>query len=61
MTNSEKIKRMSDEELSCFLDRVHEFPCDVCCNNLSWCRRNNAPEPVCRRHILDWLKEKSKE
>lgn len=59
MTNIEKIRNMSEEELAEFLDKVHEYPCIVCCNNLSCCRRNNAPEPVCKRHYLSWLKEEA--
>lgn len=57
MSNSEKIRSMTDEELAEFLEQVHDFPCTVCCNNLSWCRRNNATEPVCSRHFLEWLRE----
>lgn len=57
MTNGDKVRSMSDEELSEFLERVNDYPCETCCNNLYWCRRNNAPEPVCKRHFLDWLKE----
>lgn len=57
MTNGGWIRSLTDEELAEFLDHAIEFPCDGCCNNLSWCLRNNAPEPVCKRHYLDWLKE----
>lgn len=60
MTNSEKIRSLSDEELADFLDKVNDFACTACCNNLYWCRRNNAPEPVCRYHFLDWLKGDAK-
>ena len=57
MTNAEKIRSMSDEELAYFLGQAVDCPCTECCNNLYWCRRNNAPEPVCERHYLEWLKE----
>lgn len=57
MTNADKIRSMSDEELADFLDRVDKNPCDACCNNLSRCRRNNAIEPICKGHYLDWLRE----
>ena len=57
MSNAERVRSMSDEELADFLDRVHLCPCEACCSNLSRCRRNNAPEPVCKRHYLEWFKE----
>lgn len=59
MTNIDRIRTMNDKELAEFLDRVHDCPCDVCCDNLRWCLRNNAPEPVCKRHYLEWLKGES--
>ena len=57
MTNGDRIRAMNDEELKDFLEQVQDFPCTACCNNLSRCRRNNAPEPVCKYHFLDWLRE----
>lgn len=57
MTNADKIRAMPDEELAEFFERVHNCACDSCCNNLRRCMRNNAPEPVCKIHYLDWLKE----
>lgn len=60
MTNGGWIRSLTDEELAEFLDHAIEFPCDGCCNNLSWCLRNNAPEPICKRHYLDWLMEERK-
>ena len=56
-TNADRIRAMSDEELAEFLDGVHGFPCEACCDNLSLCRRNNAMEPICKRHYLDWLRK----
>lgn len=61
MTNADRIRDMSDEELAEFLKRVHVDPCSACCDNLYWCRRNNAPEPVCKNHFLDWLKQPAEE
>ena len=58
-TNADKIRSMSDAELAEFLDQVNDCPCFACCNNVDRCRRNNAPEPVCKRHYLDWLGEKA--
>ena len=60
-TNSDIIRRISDEELAEFLNRVHVDPCSSCCGNLYWCRRNNAPEPVCKDHFLEWLQQPAKE
>lgn len=59
MKNIDKIRAMSETEMADFLEKVHDLPCVSCCNNYYWCRRNNAPEPICKRHILDWLKEDS--
>ena len=61
MTNSDRIRAMSDEELAAFLERVHVDPCSACCENLYWCRRNNAPEPVCKNHFLKWLQQPAEE
>ena len=61
MTNSDRIRYMSDEELAAFLERVHVDPCSACCDNLYWCRRNNAPEPVCKNHFLKWLQQPAEE
>ena len=60
-TNADRIRRMSDEELAGFLDRVHADPCSSCCGNLCWCRRNNALEPVCPKHFLEWLRQPAEE
>ena len=60
-TNADRIRAMSDEALAEFFEKVHEYPCEACCNNLSSCRRNNALEPVCKRHYLDWLQQPAKE
>lgn len=59
MKNIDKIRAMSETEMADFLEKVQELPCTACCNNYYWCRRNNAPEPFCKRHILDWLKEEN--
>lgn len=61
LTNADRIRAMSDEELAEFLERVHNFPCESCCDNLYWCRRNNAPEPSCRNHFEDWLRQPAEE
>lgn len=57
ITNADRIRDMSDEELAEFLKRVHVDPCSACCDNLYWCRRNNAPEPVCQKHFFKWLQQ----
>lgn len=60
-TNADRIRGMSDEELSAFLDALcSDGRCSVC-DNLYWCRRNNAPEPICKNHIRDWLKKPAEE
>lgn len=60
-THADIIRRTSDEELAAFLERVHVDPCSACCDNLYWCRRNNAPEPVCKNHFLEWLQQPAEE
>lgn len=57
MTNADRIRTMSDQALAEFLESVHLDPCGACCNNFERCRRNNAPEPDCKRHYVDWLEE----
>lgn len=57
ITNADRIRAMSDEELAEFLENVHNSPCETCCDNLYWCRRNNAPEPACKNHFADWLRQ----
>ena len=61
ITNADRIRGMTDEELAAFLERVHVDPCSACCDNLYWCRRNNAPEPVCKNHFLKWLQQPAEE
>ena len=57
MTNADRIRAKTDWELAAFLERVHVDPCSACCDNLYWCRRNNAPEPICKNHFLEWLQQ----
>lgn len=61
MTNADRIRAMSDEELAEFFERVHNSPCETCCDNLYWCCRNNAPEPACKNHFADWLRQPAEE
>ena len=60
-TNADRIRAMSNKELAVFLERVHVDPCSACCDNLYWCRRNNAPEPVCQKHFFKWLQQLAEE
>ena len=61
ITNADRIRAMSDEELAEFFERVHNSPCETCCDNLYWCCRNNAPEPACKNHFADWLRQPAEE
>ena len=61
ITNADRIRAMSDEELVTFLERVRDNPCDACCGNWGQCCRNNAPEPVCQKHFLKWLQQPAEE
>ncbi len=59
-TNFEKIKDMTVEEMAEFLDRVRYDYCTTCCNNLNNCMRNNAIEPICKNHFINWLESEIK-
>ena len=61
LSNADRIRAMSDEELAEFLEHVHVDPCSACCDNLYWCRRNNAPEPFCQKHLFIWLQQPAEE
>ena len=61
ITNADRIRRMSDVELAELLEHVHRNPCTACCGNTYWCRRNNAPEPDCKKHFVEWLKAPAEE
>lgn len=61
LSNADQIRAMSDEELAEFLEHVHVDPCSACCDNLYWCRRNNAPEPFCQKHLFIWLQQPAEE
>lgn len=61
ITNADRIREMNDEELAEFLERVHISPCETCCDNLYWCHRNNALEPVCKNHFVEWLRRPADE
>lgn len=59
-TNFEIIKDMNEEQLAEFLHKVAHDNCNVCCNHLNKCLRNNAIEPICSNHYVDWLKSEAK-
>jgi len=63
MTNADRIRAMTDEELAELFYAIADKreSCLKICNNLDWCRRNNAPEPICQNHYLDWLRQPAKE
>ena len=54
VTNADKIRAMSDEELAEFLrfGFVPALICDICGNRVSDCNDN-----ACRRAVLDWLQQ----
>lgn len=59
MTNAERIRTLQERELAEFLQAVHDNPCEACCNNFDRCRRNNAWEPDCKKHYLEWLRSEA--
>lgn len=59
MTNNDKINAMTPEEKAELFEQIGVYPCKAICSNLDRCMRNNAPEPVCKRHYLDWLQEET--
>ena len=58
MTNYEKIKGMSVEELSeVFEDKVSSFDCDVCSSKyagMDCCKESNC-KPFAREWLKEWL------
>ena len=57
-TNADRIRAMSDEELSVWLIRLHTI-CE-CCAVLEECETMQS-DVVCRQHIEDWLKQPVKD
>lgn len=55
MTNFEKIKTMSIDEMVEFLEAVGDSPCTTICNNFDKCRLNNSIERICKNHFKEWL------
>ena len=55
MTNFERIKNMSIDELAELLDEAVECCCTTICNDFDRCKRNNAIEPICKNHYKKWL------
>lgn len=63
ITNADRIRAMSDDELAelFYVIADKNESCVRICNNFERCKRNNAPEPVCQNHYLDWLRQPAKE
>lgn len=64
MTNADKIRNMTDEQLSEFLS--DRFDCDVCpcsyieeIDNCIYCECTNGN--TCVQVLLDWLKQEAKD
>lgn len=55
MTNFERIKAMTIEEMAEFFDNIVNCRCDTICENFNKCTRNNATEPICKNHYIKWL------
>lgn len=51
MTNAQKIRSMTDEELSEFFDKL-ETVCDMCACNIGCC---NVASKNCKAGFLKWL------
>ena len=61
MTNFEKIKTMSIDEMVEFLEAACDSSCITICNNYDRCIRNNAIEPICKNHYKEWLESEVEE
>ena len=61
MTNFERIKNMSVEEMVEFLDAAVDCSCVTICNDFDKCRINNAIEPICKNHYKKWLESEVEE
>ena len=67
MTNADKIRAMSDEELAVFIEKIVPMNCD-CCAYMRPCRLEYDEETVnyaekysCRDGIMQWLKQPAEE
>ena len=56
MTNADRIRNMTDEELRDFIDRVGEVTCELAC-----AYDVNKCGGMCKDGILQWLKEEVSE
>ncbi len=59
MTNADRIRAMSDEELAELFDGIVDNgkSCSLICGDLDNCKRNNSIERICKNHYLKWLKQ----
>ena len=63
LTNADRIRAMTDEELAEHLTRVNEFDFgEVFCKNLSECEElldteDGVPDSKCFGCMLDWLRK----
>ena len=61
MTNYEKIKAMSIDEMVEFLENACDSPCTTICDNFDRCRLNNSIARICRNHFKQWLESEDEE
>ena len=59
ITNADRIRAMSDEELAELFDGIVDNgrSCSLICGDLNECKRNNSIERICKNHYLKWLKQ----
>jgi len=61
ITNYDRIKSMTVEEMAEFFDYIVASPCYTICKDFNKCTRNNATEPICKNHYIKWLESECEE
>lgn len=60
MTNADKIRAMSDEELGEFIISISDEGWPFACQNKPECH-NGAPDGLCNKCFMDWLRKPAEE
>ena len=58
MTNSDRIRQMTDEELAEFLDEDASYTCRICTRQDA---KNSCSDYECKKFVLNWLQKEADE
>ena len=58
MTNADRIRQMTDEELAEFLDKDASYTCLICARRDA---KDSCVDYVCKNVVLEWLKQEVSE